>query len=183
MTATFDPTVTGVDSVMFGGMATPGVAKVTGLTKPKRLDEQAGPGLTGGYLIFRGMKLARFNVEIDLYKPEHFTDWELFLAFIREPKNPIPMAQMVFDVWHPILAQRQISSATIEDAKGPEQQGDDSRHRVVLNCIEHRTPKLQSSKPDQPEERPKDWADREIDAKRIEAERLRNVSNWGGFWK
>lgn len=152
------------DFVLLAGRKSPGVARITGLKKPRKWDEQAGMGLAGGFVIFRGVKLARFTLEIRLFTDQHWDDWAAWEDVVAEPKRGQPGRGLAMDIWAAQLEARRIRSVVIEDVEGPELEEASGLWVYRIPMIEWRKPTPQYAKPEDPKATPADPYDRQIEA-------------------
>ena len=165
----FDPVNGYADYVKVRGEVLPGIARIVGLTRKAKIDEQLGPGLMGAFLLYRGRNLARWTIEVSLGFVEGDYDvwashWlaEVF-KFPKGPVYPGVKAAISYDVVHPILADAGIKQFALEEIKGPEPLEHGNINKWSLSCIEFvPRPKIQQAKLDAPEATPEDPGDKMI---------------------
>jgi hypothetical protein len=90
------------DYVLLNGAQTPGLAYPTKAGAPLTWDERKGYGTTGASLIFMGAGLSEFDVQVWLWKPEHFVLWEVFAksCLVDPPAGARPTSM---PIKHPLL--------------------------------------------------------------------------------
>ena len=127
--------------VMFGPFRTPGVAFPKKPGSPRNWDIRQGYGFTGAVVVYTGTGLAKFNVEVMLWLPEQFIEWELFaLGALKKPLPGLGFgAAMGID--HPLVNMQpwNISSVVVEDVEGFEQ-GPTGLWATSIHVIEYRRP-------------------------------------------
>lgn len=72
--------------IVLSGRRSPGVAHVRGAGSPRKWDTPGGYGIDGSSTVYTGAGLARFDVDIRLWEPEHFIEWNLFARILDKPK-------------------------------------------------------------------------------------------------
>lgn len=87
--------------IVLGALTSPGVATVNGLGSPREWDIRQGYGFSGATVVYKGTGLSEFTVDIDLWKPEHFIEWNIFAAILAPP-IPGP-AGFALGIQHPII--------------------------------------------------------------------------------
>ncbi len=90
------------DYIVLAGVPSPGKAVVRGASSPRKWDVQAGYGLTGATVIFNGEGLAQFDVDIYVWEPEHFIQWEPFAKLTLE-NPPLGARPTSMSIQHPML--------------------------------------------------------------------------------
>lgn len=141
----FDPLVTPIDYVLFNGKPTPGIAVLDGASQPMKWDELVGYGWSGSFAIFKGQRLSKFKIFLDLVTADHWQEWESFAATISKPvagQRPKSIS-----MWHPWLVTLGIKAGVILDISQPQEQ-DLGIWRVTLEILEFRAPKRTLAKPD-----------------------------------
>ena len=159
--APWNPLTDPVDRVQLAGVWAPGLSRPVGASSPRKWDEQDGPGWSGGLLIYRGIKLCHFSVWIYLYTDEDWRDWDAFRPLVMRP--PRGQRPRTYPIWHPLLAQMNISACVVEDVRAPDQV-EPGVWLIDVSMIESRIPK--KGKPIRPEGADAvedDWREREIE--------------------
>lgn len=149
------------DYVLVAGRKTPGVADVVGADSPRNWDEREGYGLSGALLVFHGLKLSHFVINIRLFTQSDWADWRKFRPLVLKP--PIGKRQKALDVAHPLLEQVGIRSAVVDNLKTA-QQTDNGEWTISIEMIEFRGPRVALAKPDGSQAGPTDPYDIAIDA-------------------
>lgn len=173
MTA-FDPLVTPIDSIILGGMISPGIARVIGAASRRKVDIRGAYGISATVAVW--LEVAEFKVEIDLYTSEDWAEWHLFASTVlREMKanRRNRASDFALDIWHPWLEALDIKSVIVKSISQPEEV-EPNVYRITLEFIEYRkavAPTL--SKPEAAKEKPKDKIDQLIEAN---TERIRQLS-------
>lgn len=134
-----------IDYVLIGGKRTPGIGVVVGASGPLKWDEQNGYGYSGAFLIFRGARLAHFEVRCSLYTVQDWEDYHSFLPTIKVPTQRFPKA---LDIWHPFLEQLGIKSVVPEEPKQPEGPDETGVYVWTVKLAQYRRPKLTLVKPE-----------------------------------
>lgn len=132
--------------IILGALASPGVATIRDLDLPRKWDVQNGYGFTGAVAVYNGTGLARFKVDIDLWLPEHFLEWNLF-ATILAPPLPGP-AGFALGIQHPIVngPPHNIRAVVVENVSQPVQ-SDTGKWTYTLSLLQYRKPMRALSRP------------------------------------
>jgi hypothetical protein len=127
--------------VMFGPFRTPGVAFPRKPGSPRTWDIRQQYGASGAVVVYTGAGLAKFNVEVVLWLPEHFVEWEIFARGALAKPIPGLGAGAAMGIGHPLvnMAPWNIQSVVIEDVEGFEQ-NDLGKWSTIIHCIEYRKP-------------------------------------------
>lgn len=142
--AAWDPLVQSTDFVLLAGKQTPGIAEIVDPRTERRWEEIVGPGFSGGFSIYRGEKLRRFKIKIQLVEAKHWDEWEAFISVLGPPvQGPNSKA---LAVWHPLLVTHQIKGCEVVSWSGPTEQ-DLGIWQVEIECLEFRAPKKSLTKP------------------------------------
>lgn len=129
------------DFIVLGGLPSPGLAIIRGPNSPRKWDIQQGFGFSGATLVYTGTDLAKLEVDIVAWLPEHFAAWEIWAkAVLGAPKpvrNPASLS-----IEHPILssAPLSITQIVVEDVTGWEQVEPGKWIRTI-KMIQYRAPK------------------------------------------
>ncbi len=125
--------------IVLGPMRSPGVATVKGLNSPRNWDVQQGYGFSGAALVYKGTGLAKFQVDIDLWEPEHFVLWNVFATILAPPK-PGP-AGFALGIKHPIVngPPHGIFDVVVEDVSQPVQ-NDTGKWTYTISFLQYRKP-------------------------------------------
>lgn len=159
--APWNPLTEPVDRAKFAGMWTPGIARITGASSPRKWEEIDGPGWSGNLLVFKGIKPCHFGMQLYLYETVDWLAWDKLRPLLLRP--PRPVTPRTYPIWHPILTQVNINACVVEDFKAPEQV-EPGVWMVDVMLIESRIPKR--GKPIAPtgaDAAEDDWREREIE--------------------
>lgn len=134
------------DYITLGGMQSPGRATITNLVLERKLDVRQGYGSSGGEVVYTGDKPAKFDVQIDLWLPEHFALWERF-AKICLAKPKFGVQGMALDIDHPLLKIEplKITSVCVEKVSQFEQD-DEGMWTCTISFVQWLKPRPAISK-------------------------------------
>lgn len=136
--APWDPITQPVDKIRLSGVDSPGLCEITGAGSPRKWDEVESAGWSGGAVIYHGIRLSHFTVNLYLYDPQDWIDWDRFRPLVmRAPMGSLPRTHTI---WHPVLAEVGIAACVVEDVKAPVQV-DDGVWLIEIPMIESRIPK------------------------------------------
>lgn len=148
MTA-IDPRAPEQNYVVAGGVRSPGRAYFTGLGRPHNWQKQEGYGQSGAWLIYRGPAICEFTLTVELFKTEHFVEWEAFSKVITPPKGPInPLKPFLVDMQHPLLAAADIRAVAVVDPGVPVRAPNGDRWIATVKLMNYRPPALALAKAD-----------------------------------
>jgi hypothetical protein len=173
MTA-YNPLQLPIDSIILGGMISPGIAKVVGAASRRKVDVRGAYGISASVAVW--LEVAEFKVEIYLYNDAHWGEWHIFRTeVLREIKANTrnKASDFALDIWHPWLEELDIKSVIVKSVSQPEET-EPTVYRITLEFIEYRKASLTLSKPEASKEKPKDKIDQLIDAN---SERIKNLNN------
>lgn len=148
---TFNPLTAPVDHVILSGSRSPGIATIDGASSPRQWDERRGYGLSGATLVYKGLKLARFSLELRLLTAEDFDAWEAWRPMVQRP--PAGQRPQALDIEHPITEMLGIRSVVVEDVLQPKQTGD-GEWTVEIKLLEFRAPARAVARPEASADRP-----------------------------
>lgn len=165
------------NTVKVKGVASPGRARISMASIPYNWDIQEGYGLSGASMTFKGRGLVKFTLYIDLWAPEHFIAWQLWMVLIRPPSTSVPL---VVEMGHPVLSMLDVKAVAVLSLGQPERQSN-GMWTVRIDCIEYREQQKSLVKPrgsiPSPEKgavvTPQTEADRALVAVRAELEKAR----------
>lgn len=133
--ANWNPIDISINFALLAGVRTPGLLEVIGASRPRQYDILVPHAFNGGFLHYRGVRLAHFTLAIHLYSPKDWDDWAEFRATaLIDPTIAKPRHM---DIIHPILAQVGIYRLVVEEINAPTQV-DDGEWVINLQCIESR---------------------------------------------
>jgi hypothetical protein len=110
------------DFIVLNGKKSPGRATVMGAGSPRKWDKQPGYGLSGAILVYTGNDLSEFDVLLELWLDEHWSDYANFVQVLEKVpsgKRPTKPLQII----HPVLnrAPIRITQVVLRDVSAPEQ--------------------------------------------------------------
>lgn len=132
--------------VVLGPAVTPGVAKVRGANSPRNWDIRQGYGFSGAVVVFTGSGLAKFEVDVFLWKPEHFAAWQLFAPILAKP---IPgKGVTALGIRHPAVnaPPLSITEVVVEDVTQFEQ-NDTGLWACTIKLVQYKKPLPVISRP------------------------------------
>lgn len=132
--------------IVLGALQSPGVATVKGLGSPRNWIIQQGWGFTGATVVFGGKELATFDVDIELWLPEHFIQWNLFATILAPP---LPgLAGVALGILHPIVngPPHGVHEVVVKDVSQPVQ-NDLGRWTYTIKFLEYKKPLPALSRP------------------------------------
>jgi hypothetical protein len=126
--------------VVLGPARTPGVAKCRGANSPRNWDVQQGWGFSGAVVYFHGTGLAKFEVDVFLWKPEQFLEWKLFANVLRPPP-PGSKGPTALGISHPAvnMPPLNITEVVVEDCTQFEQ-GPTGLWSCTIKLLQYRKP-------------------------------------------
>lgn len=89
------------DYIMLGGEKSPGLATITGADSPRKWSKAGGYGVDGASLVYLGQDLSEFDVQIELWEPEHWTQWNRFARVLE--RAPVGIRAQSLAIVHPLL--------------------------------------------------------------------------------
>lgn len=149
----WDPLTQPVDKAVFAGRPTPGLCEVLGAGSARKWEENGGYGMSGAILVYRGIALCHFDLNLTLWNDDHWAEWEQFREVVQRP--PLGRFARASQIYHPVLNEAGIHACVIENVTAPEQI-ENGVWQIVIKCIEWRVYKLSQSKPDGAEATPVD---------------------------
>ena len=147
----FDPVAAPVDYVLLAGSRSPGIATIDGASSPRSWDERRGYGLSGATLVYKGLKLAKFTLELKLVTSEDFAAWDSWRPIVQRP--PAGQRPRALDIEHPITEMLGIRSVVVEDVLQPKQTGD-GEWTIEIKLLEFRAPARAVVRPEGSADRP-----------------------------
>lgn len=153
----------GQDFVVLAGKISPGLATVTGAGSPRAWDVRKSPGANGAWVVYMGRELAKFDIVIDLWKPQHFDEWKDFasiltpisetdfrqlvesaaLSTLRGGASPgvVAAGKQALGISHPLLLMPPlyITACVITDVSQFEV-SDEGLYTCRISCLEFRVP-------------------------------------------
>jgi hypothetical protein len=128
--------------IRLGGVMSPGEVALSGHSRGEKWDIKEGDGSGGATTTSKGEKVAQFTATFSLwYNPadgvDHFTEWDAFLKVLRKPTAG--KEKTALDIYHPDLAELEISSVVVEDIGGKQHDGKGGA-TVAVKFLEFRPP-------------------------------------------
>lgn len=134
--------------VVFGILATPGVASVKNLSRKYSWKAQQGFGVSGATSTFVGSPLAEWEVEVRMWTDDQLAQWTAFARLCLAPPGNGATVGGAFEIQHPLLSGPpwSIKHATVTEV-GQLNLSDAGLWTVTIKCQEWRKPKTQESRP------------------------------------
>lgn len=136
------------DYINLAGFPSPGAAVVKGAGSPRNWDIQKGYGRSGATTIFTGEDLAKFDVDIFCWEPEHFLAWQIFAqaTLVNPPIGAFPFSMAI---QHPALndAPLSITQVVVTNVTQWEQSDDTGLWCRTISFLQYRKPKDALVKP------------------------------------
>lgn len=143
-----DPRSPELNYVVAGAVRSPGRCYFQGLGRPQNWQTIPGYALSGESLLYRGPAICNFTLVLELFKPEHFVQWEAFSKVIT-PTQPItPLKPFLVDLQHPLLAAADIKTVAVEDPGVPMKTPGADRWLVTIKLKNYRPPAFALAKAD-----------------------------------
>lgn len=122
-------------------LPSPGVAKIKGAGTPRVWDIRKGYGFSGASLVFTGTGLAKFDVDVFIWEPEHWVLWEAFSLLLTNPPPPPGVIPTSLSIGHPILNKKpwNIEKVVVEDVTSWEV-SDRGLWSLTIKFVQYRKP-------------------------------------------
>lgn len=147
-TDNWDPNRNPIDYHLLDGVRSPGLFTFQNLKSSLKWDVLQGPGLSGGFPIYRGLKLAEFSAVMRLYDA---SDWAQFALYRKLLKRPaVGTRPKALRILHPILdlIDPPIRSVVVTDWEPPAEPDDTGVFTFRVDFLEFRKPTPSYAKPD-----------------------------------
>lgn len=128
------------DAIVIAGQQAPGILLMPGGIEFKRAfawDQKKGKGTLGATATFVGQPLAKGTIKLVFWTQAHFVAWSQFVPLLKY--DPTKVAPQAVDIYHPALADVDITSVIIEEIGIP-QPNLDKRYIVELHFLEYLPP-------------------------------------------
>jgi hypothetical protein len=135
------------DSVFLGNLEVPGLCTIKSASFLRKWDVREAYGASGANLIFQGEGTKRCELEVTLWEPIHFSQWEIFSKTILFAKAIGPAGIQALDISHPILDLVQLHSVVVEEVTAFDQGDSGGKFTCTIKLIEFRPPVPALSKP------------------------------------
>ena len=136
------------DYVIFpGGLKTPGVCEIIGLSSPRKWNVQQGYGLSGATTVYAGTDPIKFKIKVYMWTQLHVLAWEA-IARLHLAKALPGLKPIALGISHPMLSfpPISVSSVVIEDVTALEQD-EYGGFTVTISCLEWKKPLPALGKP------------------------------------
>lgn len=130
------------DRVIIGGVISPFMCEVSEWTRKNQWDEKVGKGSQGATLTYTGRPGARGSIKFKLTEPEDFDAWLSYLPLFKY--DPTRKAAQAIDIYHPSLAEIDITSVVCEEIGNVVHEGGQEYSRTV-KFIEYFPPPKKSA--------------------------------------
>ena len=127
------------DIIVLAGVPSPGRAVVRPANSPRDWNIRKGYGFSGATIVYAGSNLAKFEVDITIWKdPDHWLEWKAFSLVL---VKPIPPVVTGLGIQHPLLnmAPWNITAVVVEDVLGFEE-SDFEEFTTTIKFIEYKKP-------------------------------------------
>ncbi len=131
------------DFIVVQGIASPGIATVSGADRGYKWDVKEAKGSAGATTTFQGDGVAKPKVEFQLWLDEHFEAWDTFVQILKaaQGKNPT-----VLDVVHPVFQEHEIRSLVVENIGQVVHKGK-GLYSITVSFLEYYPPKPKGGSP------------------------------------
>jgi hypothetical protein len=147
--AGYNPLALPIDSIILGGLASPGIARVIGAASRRKVDVRGAYGISATVAVW--LEVAEFKVEIELWTDEDWELWDVWSAatVLQEIKanRRNSAKKFALDIWHPWLDMLDIKSVIVKSVSQPEEIHP-TVWKVTIDFIEYRQAQLTLSKPE-----------------------------------
>lgn len=132
-----------LSKLVLAGVKSPGVVTLSGHERKEKWEVKDGGGQDGASTTRKGKDVAKFTATFELIKDvgrgiDHFAEWEAFLKVLRTPIDG--KTTTALDIYHPDLAELDISSVVVESIGGKQHDGKGGA-KVVVGFLEYSPPK------------------------------------------
>lgn len=125
------------DVVQIGQQSSPGLCKLSGFKRGHEFDVKRGKGTLGATVTFVGRPPAKGTITFKLWTAQHFAAWDSFRPLLKY--DPTKKAVQAVDVYHPSLADIEMTSFVVEGIGAIEHQGD-GLYQCVVELLEYFPP-------------------------------------------
>jgi hypothetical protein len=160
------------DQITANGVGSPGIARVSSdIAREYSWDRKQAPGAAGENITFRGLKLVSFTIECQLWTDALISEWETWCALWEW--DPIKKKATPVEVFHPLLAERDVTIATATKIYAPKQsRPGDNLWIGKIEALEWKPPPRQNTTSSPKSTKPQTANEREISALLDEAKKL-----------
>ena len=128
------------DAIVIAGQQAPGILLLHGGIEFKRAfewDQKKGKGTLGATATFVGQPLAKGVIKLMFWTKAHFIAWSQFVPLLKY--DPTKIAPQAVDIYHPSLADVNITSVIIEEIGIPHPQPG-TWYLTEIHFLEYRPP-------------------------------------------
>lgn len=125
------------DTVSIGQQVSPGLCKLSGFKRGHEFDVKKGKGTIGATVTFVGRPPAKGTITFQLWTPAHFTQWDAFRPLLKY--DPTKKAVQAIDVYHPSLADIEMTSFVVEGIGAIEHAGN-QLYTCTIDLLEYFPP-------------------------------------------
>lgn len=125
------------DSILIGGVQSPGMCKVHEFRRAHEFDVKKGKGAFGATITFVGRPPAKGDITFYLWASSHFVAWENFRLLLKY--DPTKKAVQAIDIYHPSLADIDITSVVTESIGNIVHEGD-QLYSITVSFLEYFPP-------------------------------------------
>lgn len=130
------------DVISIGRTACPGICKISGFKRAHEWDVKKGKGSFGASITFIQRPPAKGSVTFSLWTALHFSQWDVFRPLLKY--DPTHKAVQAVDIYHPSLADIDITSVVTESIGAIEHQGD-QLYTITVDFLEYFPPPKKSA--------------------------------------
>ena len=128
--------------VVAGNVSSPGLAKVSEFKRKHEFDVKKGKGTLGATVTFVGRPPATGSVKFYLWTPTHFQQWDIFRTYLKY--DPTKKAVQAIDIYHPSLADIEVSSVVVESIGNFVHEGQ-QYYSITVELLEYFPPPKKSA--------------------------------------
>jgi hypothetical protein len=125
------------DTVSIGGVPSPGICKLSGFKREFGWQQKRGKGARGSTVTLNEYPAAEGKITFQLWTSDHFQQWADFRALFKY--DPIKKTVSAVDIYHPSLADIDVTSVVCKDIGAIEHQGE-GLFTIEVNLIEYNPP-------------------------------------------
>lgn len=125
------------DVIRVGSATSPGICKITGVKRGFEWDVKRGKGSLGATVTFVQRPPAKIAILFRLWTANHFQQWDVFRPLLKF--DPTKKSVQAVDIYHPALADIEITSVVVESIGAIEHAGD-QLYTVAVELLEYFPP-------------------------------------------
>lgn len=100
------------DTIMLGGLVSPGICIITDGDRAYNWDEPKEKGSSGSDVTFNGQKISNPKVKFQFFEASQIDEWEIFRKILEKPADA--KEPKALDIVHPILNSLGITSVVVD---------------------------------------------------------------------